>query len=66
MVTSQGRNKVYGACVHVHVRDDRYNFLHYWCVCVSISFILLLFHNTDGVTSLFFPINTESYQQHQR
>ena len=40
-------------------------FALYWCSCVSISFIfllyllfhnysLLLFHNSDGVTKLFF------------
>ena len=29
-------------------------FAQNWCVCVSISFILLLFHNSDGVASLAF------------
>ena len=41
---------------------DTFFALH-WCVYVSISFILLLFHNSDGVTGLFFLVNTVYQQQ---
>ena len=36
-----------------------------WCLCVSISFIILLSHNSDDVTGLF-PVNTVPYRQHWR
>ena len=46
---------------------SRVHFLHYCCVCVSISFILLSFHNSDGITGLFFshkqPTQIESRDQ---
>ena len=42
-------------------------FALYWCFCVSIIPItLLLFHNSDGITGLFFPLNIVPYTNNPR
>ena len=53
---------------HFFVKGNQGHSIHlffalYWSFCVSVPIILLLFHNFDGITGLFFPCKQFTFHQ---